>query len=179
MGYLAFQTTLAADNKLEGSHGTNAANLFDARFITNSVGADILHCMDCSEKENSQERYRSQEVRKKPYTIAQVFGIIGILFFILPVFRAVGIMLQKGLYFLAILFSGWIALPKTISIIIKTTFFVSTFFLFSGVYLVCEMIWPKRYTDEIDRTGMGTGTPYHFRLQHSDTKKLFIRRRLI
>lgn len=65
MGYLAFQTTLAADNKLEGSHGTNAANLFNARFITNSVGADILHCMDYSEKENSQERYRSQEVRKK------------------------------------------------------------------------------------------------------------------
>lgn len=87
---------------------------------------------------------------KKPYTAIQIFGIIGILLFIVPVFWSVGVMLQKGLYVLVILFFGWIELPVTAVMVIKTIYFVSTlFFLFSGVYLICEMMWPKRTVDKI------------------------------
>ena len=86
---------------------------------------------------------------KKPYTTIQIFGIIGILLFILPIFWSVGVMLQKGLYLLIIFFIGWIGLPETVVMVIKTIYFVSTWFcLFSGVYLVCEMMWPKRTVDK-------------------------------
>ena len=86
---------------------------------------------------------------KRPYTTSQIFGIIGILVFILPIFWAVGVMLQKGLLLLFILFFGWITIP-IINTILKSIFLVSTcFFLFAGVYLVCEFLWPNRYVAEI------------------------------
>ncbi len=86
---------------------------------------------------------------KKPYATSQIFGIIGILVFMLPISWIVVVMLQKGLYILFILLFGWIKL-QIIATIIKTLFFVSTTFLmFTGVYLVCEFIWPNRYLAEI------------------------------
>ena len=87
---------------------------------------------------------------KKPYTTSQIFGIIGILIFILPIFLSVGSILQKGLYILVLLLFVLIEFPNTVAIILKTLYFVSTTFcLFSGVYLVCEMMWPKRNVDKI------------------------------
>ena len=95
-----------------------------------------------------RKEIKAKNLEKRPYTTLQIFGIIGILVFILPIFWAVGAMLQKGLYILAILLFGWVELPKTISMIPKTIYFLSTMFLlFSGVYHVCEMMWPKRYLD--------------------------------
>ena len=85
---------------------------------------------------------------KKPYTTSQIFGIIGILVFMLPISWIVVIMLQKGLYLLFILLFGWVKLAVII-IPMKAIFFVSTtFLLFASVYLVCEFMWPKRYIDK-------------------------------
>ena len=93
-----------------------------------------------------REEIKAKNLEKRPYNTLQVFGMIGIIVFILPIFWAVGVMLQKGLYILAILLFGWIGLPNTISIIAKSIFFLSTYFLlFYGVFFVCEFMWPKRY----------------------------------
>ena len=100
-------------------------------------------------RKKRNEKIKANGLVKKPYTTSQIFGIIGILVFMLPISWIVVVMLQKGLYLLFILLFGWIKL-QIISTILKTIFFVSTTFLmFTGVYLVCEFIWPNRYLAEI------------------------------
>ena len=99
-------------------------------------------------RKKRNEEIKANGLVKKPYTTSQIFGIIGILVFMLPISWIVVVMLQKGLYLLFILLFGWIKL-QIISIILKTIFFVFTLFLmFAGVYFVCEFIWPKRYLDK-------------------------------
>ena len=100
-------------------------------------------------RKKRNEKIKANGLVKKPYTTSQIFGIIGILVFMLPISWIVVVMLQKGLYLLFILLFGWIKL-QIISIILKTIFFVFTLFLmFAGVYFVCEFIWPKRYLDKV------------------------------
>ena len=99
-------------------------------------------------RKKRNEEINASGLVKKPYTTSQIFGIIGILVFMLPISWIVVVMLQKGLYLLFILFFGWIKL-QIISTILKSIFFVSTFFLmFAGIYLVCEFIWPKRFINK-------------------------------
>lgn len=94
------------------------------------------------------EEIKANRLIKRPYTTNQIFGIVGILIFLLPIFWIVGVMLQKGLLFLFILLFGWIKLPIILTTL-KAIFIVSTsFLLFACVYLVCELIWPKRYVAE-------------------------------
>ncbi len=88
----------------------------------------------------------ANKLEKIPYSGFQIFGIIGILFILLPISWSVGKMLLHGVEILAILLVGWIELPNPISRIIQTAFFIATqFFLFLAIYLVCESMWPKRY----------------------------------
>ena len=95
-----------------------------------------------------KEEIKNNRLAKKPYNTSQIFAIIGILVFLVPIFWVIGVMLQKGLIFLFILFFGWISSP-TIIIVLKTIFLISTLFLlFTGVYLVCELVWPNRYVSE-------------------------------
>jgi len=108
-------------------------------------------------RKKRREAIRANRLVKKPYATSQIFGIIGILVFILPIFWAVGVMLQKGLLFFFFLFFSWIRVPIIINTM-KTIFvFSNLFLLFAGVYLVCEFIWPNRYVAEIksvDREGI-------------------------
>jgi len=91
------------------------------------------------------------KLEKRPYTISQIFGIIGILFFILPIFYVVGVMLQRGLYILYILLFGSVKSPNTVDMTIKTIFYVlTTFLIYTGVYIVCEMMWPKRFIGKVE-----------------------------
>ena len=96
------------------------------------------------------KKIKANQLEKRPYTTRQILGIVGILIFLLPIFWIIGVMLQKGLYLLFILLFGWIEFHNTVYLVIKTIFFVlTTFLLFLGVYLVCEMMWPKRFIDKI------------------------------
>ena len=101
-------------------------------------------------RKTRKEKIKASKLEKKKYSTSQMFGIAGILVFILPIFWAVGVMLQKGLFVLFILLTGWIDAPIVI-IVLKTIFAVSTLFLlFTGVYLVCEFTWPNRYVAKIE-----------------------------
>jgi len=98
-----------------------------------------------------RKRIKVDKLEKRQYTTSQIFGIIGILIFILPIFYVVGVMLQKGLYVLYILLFGWVEFPNTVGMTIKTIFFVlTTFLLYTGVYVVCEMMWPNRFIDKAE-----------------------------
>lgn len=100
-------------------------------------------------RKNRRREIEAKKLEKRPYTTSQIFGIIGILIFILPIFWAVVVMLQKGLFLLFILLFGWIE-SQLVNIVIKTIFLVFTsFFMFLGVYLICELMWPKRYLEKI------------------------------
>jgi len=98
-----------------------------------------------------RKRIIVDKLEKRPYTISQIFGIIGILFFILPIFYVVGVMLQRGLYILYILLFGSVKSPNTVDMTIKTIFYVlTTFLIYTGVYIVCEMMWPKRFIGKVE-----------------------------
>jgi hypothetical protein len=96
-------------------------------------------------RKKRREEILTNKLVKRPYTTIQIFGIIGILVFIVPIFWAVGVMLQKGLLLLFILFFSWIRLPIIITILKEILVASTLFLLIAGVYLVCEFIWPNRY----------------------------------
>lgn len=94
-----------------------------------------------------KRKYSETDREKTKYTTIQIFGIIGILFFLLPIFWIVASALIKGIYILIILLIGWIELPTSVSTILKSiTKGILMFLSFSGIYLICELLWPKRNT---------------------------------
>jgi hypothetical protein len=88
-------------------------------------------------------------LEKTNYSKSQLFGIVGIIFFIFPIFWIVGVMLQKGAFVLLILILGIFNPPAIVSMIAKSVvMFTTMVFLFLGVYIVCDFMWPNRYKEK-------------------------------
>ena len=79
------------------------------------------------------------------YTTAQVFGIIGIFIFMLPIFYIVMSNLAKGALFLFFFLFGLIPFPKLIRSLLELIAGTGVnFMVFTGTYLLCEFIWPQK-----------------------------------
>jgi Ca2+/Na+ antiporter len=89
---------------------------------------------------------RAVELEKSgSYTTAQVFGIIGIFVFMLPIFYIVMSNLAKGVLFLLFFLFGLIPFPKLIRSLLEFIAGTSVnFIVLTGTYLLCEFIWPQK-----------------------------------
>ena len=94
-------------------------------------------------KKNNLNRTKAQG----SYTTTQIFGILGIIFFMFPMFWTIITQLVKGIFVLLILLCGFLHFPDTLeSIVIFLYQMASIFFTIIGSYLVCEFMWPKKHS---------------------------------
>jgi len=83
------------------------------------------------------------------YTTTQVLGIIGILVFIFPIFLSVMCYLGKGALLLFFFLLAFFPLPELIRSLVTGVFVCAVYIMiYSGTYILCEYIWPKRVPSE-------------------------------
>ncbi len=79
------------------------------------------------------------------YTKTQILGILGIIFFMFPIFWIIITQLVKGLMVFLLLLFGFLHLSDTIENILIFIFQLASIFItIIGSYLVCEIVWPKK-----------------------------------
>jgi hypothetical protein len=89
--------------------------------------------------------YLKRRRTRGKYSKTQIFGIVGILLFLIPIFVIVLSNLVRGIMVLMLLAFSFLQLPNqfisvAISILIPGLYSL----LFIGLYLIGEFVWPKK-----------------------------------
>lgn len=82
---------------------------------------------------------------KGSFSALQIFGIIGIIVFMLPLFFIVASYLARGVVFILFFLFSLFHFPETIKLIFQCITYTGMLFgTFAGTYYLCEKIWPKK-----------------------------------
>ncbi len=83
------------------------------------------------------------------YSNSQIFGIIGIVVFLIPLFFVVISTLVRGAFFLLSMVSNLIQMPNSITAVIMNFLypFSGILFTITGAYYFCSLVWPVKRPD--------------------------------
>lgn len=96
-------------------------------------------------KRRSDRKKGLVHASKGRYSTLQIFGIVGILFFLLPIFYTAISYLNKGALILILFVFGLVHVPKLLVTLIMYVLIPAAFFInIAGSYMLCEYIWPKK-----------------------------------
>ena len=92
-----------------------------------------------------RRKKRKREQHKSNYSAVQIFGIVGILLFLLPIFFLVISNLLRGILFISFLIFRFLHFPDIlVNVLMYILLPVSFFIMIIGTYLICEFIWPQK-----------------------------------
>jgi len=97
-------------------------------------------------KKAKAERMKSNEgARSGGYTSAQMWGIVGIVFFLLPLLFGICLNLARGAMILGAFLLRLVPLPQCVELVLWIVIVSSAFFMaLAGTYYLVDMVWPKK-----------------------------------
>jgi ABC-type Fe3+ transport system permease subunit len=92
-----------------------------------------------------RNREKSESLKKGSYSAGQIFGIICIILFLIPIFLVVFSNLIKGIMILILMLFQFVKLPEQINSLAVSIILPCLYSLmFLTIYILSVFIWPKK-----------------------------------